>query len=56
MNKKIIFKPSPMRTLPGMPADMKYCKIVIALTSFAIHGKLILNSLPVPLRINLMGS
>ncbi len=54
--KKNIFKPSLMRTPPGMPVDVKYCKIVIALSFIAIHGKLISNSPIVLPRINSMDS
>ncbi len=54
--QKIIFKPLPTCTPPGMPANMKYHRVVIALTFFVIHGKLILNSLQVLLRLSLMGS
>ncbi len=45
-----------MRTLLGMPVDVKYPKTVMALTSFVNHGMLILNSLWVLLRLNSMGS
>ncbi len=39
-----------MHTLLGMPVNVKYHKIVIALTSYVIHGTLILNSRQVLLR------
>ncbi len=41
--QKNIIKLLQMRTLTGMPADMKKHKLVIALTLIVSHGMLILN-------------
>ncbi len=49
--QKMIIKPLPMRTLTGILANVKYHKLVIALTFIVIHGKLILHSLQVLLRL-----
>ncbi len=54
--QKIIIKPLPTHTLTGICANVKYHKLVIALTFIAIHGTLNLHSLQALSRLLLMGS